>query len=151
MLEFVGQPNIAMLIAAGFSIFTYARQMLRNQPELKGKLAKALSEKLESPLATAGVIILITGAGGAFGGMIRLAGVGEAIEGLAEKFSLNYILLAWVATAVVRIAQGSATDSHDYRRGADVRGDRRWQWTALSSALCFPRDWVWLHHPVVDE
>jgi len=35
--------------------------------------------------------------------------VGEAIEGLAEKFSLNYILLAWVATAVVRIAQGSAT------------------------------------------
>ena len=49
MLEFVGQPNIAMLIAAGFSIFTYARQMLRNQPELKGKLAKALSEKLESP------------------------------------------------------------------------------------------------------
>ncbi len=109
MLEFVGQPNIAMLIAAGFSIFTYARQMLRNQPELKGKLAKALSEKLESPLATAGVIILITGAGGAFGGMIRLAGVGEAIEGLAEKFSLNYILLAWVATAVVRIAQGSAT------------------------------------------
>ncbi|MGB1674742.1 MAG: hypothetical protein ACPHRA_16095, partial [Limisphaerales bacterium] len=34
---------------------------------------------------------------------------GEAIEGLAEKFSLNYILLAWVATAVVRIAQGSAT------------------------------------------
>ena len=35
--------------------------------------------------------------------------MGEAIEGLAEKFSLNYILLAWVATAVVRIAQGSAT------------------------------------------
>lgn len=108
-LEFVGQPNIAMLIAAAFAIMTYAQQLLANQPELKGKLAKALSEKLESPLSTAGVIILITGAGGAFGGMIRLAGVGETIEALADKFSVSYILLAWLATAVVRVAQGSAT------------------------------------------
>ena len=57
----------------------------------------------------AGVIILITGAGGAFGGMIRLAGVGETIQALADKFNISYILLAWLATAVVRIAQGSAT------------------------------------------
>jgi GntP family gluconate:H+ symporter len=68
-----------------------------------------LSEKLDAPLHMAGVIILITGAGGAFGGMIRLAGVGETIQALADKFNISYILLAWLATAVVRIAQGSAT------------------------------------------
>jgi len=61
------------------------------------------------PLLTAGVIILITGAGGAFGGMIRLAGVGETIEALANEYKISYILLAWGATAVIRIAQGSAT------------------------------------------
>ena len=68
-------------------------------------IAKALQE----PLQTAGIIILITGAGGAFGGMIRLAGVGDTIGSLAEEFKISYILLAWGATAVVRIAQGSAT------------------------------------------
>ena len=42
---------------------------------------------------------------------VRLAGVGETIGALADKFSISYILLAWGATAVVRIAQGSATVS----------------------------------------
>jgi GntP family gluconate:H+ symporter len=108
-LEFIGQSNIAMLIAAGFAVFTYARQLIITTPSLKGNLSRTLSEKLEAPLHTAGVIIMITGAGGAFGGMIRLAGVGETIEALAHKFNISYILLAWLATAVVRIAQGSAT------------------------------------------
>ncbi|MBT5690285.1 MAG: hypothetical protein HN675_10360 [Opitutae bacterium] len=108
-LEFLGQPNIAMLIAAGFAILTYAQQLIKNDSSLQGKLSRKLGEKLEAPLQTAGVIILITGAGGAFGGMIRLAGVGETIEGLATSYNISYILLAWLATAVVRIAQGSAT------------------------------------------
>ena len=68
-----------------------------------------LAKALEDPLQTAGVIILITGAGGAFGGMIRLAGVGETIEALARNNDISLILLAWSATAVIRIAQGSAT------------------------------------------
>ena len=41
--------------------------------------------------------------------MIRLAGVGDVIEGMAKEFNISYVLLAWLATAVVRIAQGSAT------------------------------------------
>ena len=68
-----------------------------------------LAKALEDPLQTAGVIILITGAGGAFGGMIRLAGIGETIEALAQSYGISYILLAWGATAIIRIAQGSAT------------------------------------------
>ena len=108
-LQFVGHSNIAMLIAAAFAVATYAAQLIKNNPSLKGNLSKTLSEKLDAPLHMAGVIILITGAGGAFGGMIRLAGVGETIQALADKFNISYILLAWLATAVVRIAQGSAT------------------------------------------
>jgi GntP family gluconate:H+ symporter len=68
-----------------------------------------LSKTLEAPLLTAGSIILITGAGGAYGGMIRLSGVGEIIAYHATRMDLSYVLLAWVITAFVRIAQGSAT------------------------------------------
>ena len=47
--------------------------------------------------------------GGAFGAMIRLSGVGEVIGELATDFNISYVLLAWLVTAIIRIAQGSAT------------------------------------------
>jgi GntP family gluconate:H+ symporter len=61
------------------------------------------------PLETAGVIILITAAGGAFGAMIRHSGVGEVIKDLADGYGVNYVLLAWLVAAVIRVAQGSGT------------------------------------------
>ncbi len=110
-LAFFGSPNVAMTMAAGVAIFTLAQQVILEAAGKDLNLSKKLQETLEGPLGMAGVIILITGAGGAFGGMIRLAGVGDVIEGLAKEFDVSYVLLAWVATAVVRIAQGSATVS----------------------------------------
>ena len=110
-LEFFGNSNVAMLIAAVVAIFTLAVQMLREQRIEEGGVMQTLAKAVESPLQTAGIIILITGAGGAFGGMIRLAGVGETIELLAKSYNISLILLAWGATAIVRIAQGSATVS----------------------------------------
>jgi GntP family gluconate:H+ symporter len=98
-----------MLLAALVAIYTLAAQTIREKRPMEGGLMSTLSKALEDPLQTAGVIILITGAGGAFGGMIRLAGVGETIGGLANTYNISLILLAWGATAVVRIAQGSAT------------------------------------------
>ena len=108
-LEFFGSPNIAMLLAALLAIYTLAAQMIRESRPMEGGLMSTLAKVLEDPLQTAGVIILITGAGGAFGGMIRLAGVGETIAALARSYDISLILLAWGATAIIRIAQGSAT------------------------------------------
>lgn len=110
-LEFFGNPNVAMLVAAVISIYTLAAQMIGEKRIGEGGVMSTLAKALENPLQTAGIIILITGAGGAFGGMIRLAGVGETIEALAKSYNISLILLAWGATAVVRIAQGSATVS----------------------------------------
>ncbi len=110
-LEFFGDSNIAMLLAALIAIYTLAIQMIRESRILQDGVMATLAKALEDPLQTAGIIILITGAGGAFGGMIRLAGVGETIEALANSYNISLILLAWGATAVVRIAQGSATVS----------------------------------------
>jgi gluconate:H+ symporter, GntP family len=61
------------------------------------------------PLEVAGVIILITAAGGAYGAMIKNAGVGDSVRAMANGAAVNYVLLAWVLALVVRVAQGSAT------------------------------------------
>ncbi|MCD8533979.1 MAG: GntP family permease [Verrucomicrobia bacterium] len=63
------------------------------------------------PLETAGVIILITSAGGAFGTMIQNTGIATTVSEMAQLYKINLILLAWGVTAFVRIAQGSATVS----------------------------------------
>jgi GntP family gluconate:H+ symporter len=70
---------------------------------------KQVGDAMGSPLEVAGVIILITAAGGAYGAMIRNAGIGDAVKALAGGDSVNYVLLAWVLSVVVRVAQGSAT------------------------------------------
>lgn len=100
-LEFAGNRNIALVVGAGLAVWLLMRQR-------KLTLAK-VSEVIGPPFATAGVIILIASAGGAFGFMLKNAGVGEAIKALADGREVNLILLAWTVSAVIRIAQGSAT------------------------------------------
>jgi len=62
-----------------------------------------------SPLSTAGIIILITSAGGAFGAMIKHSGVGRSVEAVADIVNVGYILLAWLLSSIMKIAQGSGT------------------------------------------
>ena len=100
-VAFLGNKNIALLLGTGVALRLLARQR---------RLAFGEVEKMIGPpIETAGVIILITAAGGAFGGMLANAGVGDAIKGLAENRAVNLIVLGWVVAAVLRIAQGSAT------------------------------------------
>lgn len=101
-LEFVGNRNIALLIGALLAMVLVVRQ-----PGRKVGLATLLGPALE----TAGVIILITSAGGAFGLMLRHGGVGEAIRIAATGREINLILLAWGVALIMKFAQGSATVS----------------------------------------
>ena len=103
ILEFIGNRNIALLIGAVLSMIVVARQR---------KLTLAgLGTLLGPALETAGVIILITSAGGAFGGMLRNAKVGDAISAAASGHSVNLVLLAWTVAVILKFAQGSATVS----------------------------------------
>jgi GntP family gluconate:H+ symporter len=99
--EFIGNRNVALVIGAALAVVLLMRQR-------KFSMAK-VTEIIGPPFATAGVIILIASAGGAFGFMLKNAGVGEAIKALAAGREVNLILLAWTVSAVIRIAQGSAT------------------------------------------
>lgn len=100
-VEFIGDKNVALTIGAALSLWLLVRQ--------KGLSMETIMNELGPPLETAGIIILITSAGGAFGGMIAKTGVGDAIKAATAGQNISILLLAWAFAAVMRIAQGSAT------------------------------------------
>ncbi len=100
VLEFLGNRNVALLIGALLAMMLVVRQGIK-----VGDLGTLLGPALE----TAGVIILITAAGGAFGLMLKHAGVGDAIKLYAAGREINLILLAWGVALMMKFAQGSAT------------------------------------------
>ena len=97
----MGDRHIALLIGAIMAMALLMRQK-------QCRLAR-VTELIGPQFATAGVIILIASAGGAFGAMLRNAGVGEVITVYAKQWNLNLIFVGWAVSAVIRIAQGSAT------------------------------------------
>ncbi|HIG28028.1 MAG TPA: GntP family permease [Verrucomicrobiales bacterium] len=103
VIQFLGNKNLALMIGTWFAI-----QLLRKQRQLD---SNGLSDYIGKALESAGVIILITCAGGAFGMMLRHAGVGEVVAYLAERYRIDYILLAWLTAAIMKTAQGSGTVS----------------------------------------
>jgi GntP family gluconate:H+ symporter len=64
---------------------------------------------MQSALAGAGVIILITSAGGAFGQMLKMTGVATLVRELPVHSPTVVLLLAFLITAAIRTAQGSST------------------------------------------
>jgi GntP family gluconate:H+ symporter len=100
-VEFVGNRNVALIVGAMMAMWVLARQ--------KGYSIAKICSLIGPPLETAGMIILITSAGGAFGLMLKNAGVGDAIKAAAAGREVNYVFLSWLVSSVIRIAQGSAT------------------------------------------
>lgn len=96
-----GHPNVALALAAGIALVTLA--FYRTQ---RGTPVRSL---VQGALADAGTIILVTAAGGVFGGVLQETGVGERIRDLAQTHRLGVLPLAFVVTALIRTAQGSAT------------------------------------------
>jgi GntP family gluconate:H+ symporter len=101
VLEFFGNRIVGLIVGAVLAVWLVMRQ--------RGWTMAKVCEAISPPFATAGVIILIASAGGAFGGMLKNAGVGEAIKAVATGHELNLIVLAWSVSAIIRVAQGSAT------------------------------------------
>ncbi|HYE30747.1 MAG TPA: SLC13 family permease [Methylomirabilota bacterium] len=99
--DFIGNRNVALIIGAAIAMAVLMRQR---------KLGFGAVEEMIGPaLATGAMVILITSAGGAFGLMLRNAGVGDTIRDLTAGREINLILLSWFVAAVIRMAQGSAT------------------------------------------
>ena len=101
LLEFVGHPFSALIIATLAAIY-----FLGIRRGMKKELILELSTRALGP---AGIIILITGAGGVLKQMMTASGMGEAIAVSMAGSAMPPILLAWLLAAAVRVTQGSAT------------------------------------------
>lgn len=103
VVRFLGEKNAALVTGAVISLLLLAKYRRGDQ--------KGISESVQGALTSGGMIILITSAGGAFGAMLQQTGVSERIASLTEGYQVALIPLAWLVTAIVRTAQGSATVS----------------------------------------
>jgi Gnt-I system low-affinity gluconate transporter len=101
ILVFLGHPFVALILATLTAIhfLCLKRGMTRQQ-------ALDLSTKALGP---AGIIILITGAGGVLRQILIDSGIGTIMAESIAGSAMPVILLAWLLAAVVRVTQGSAT------------------------------------------
>jgi len=106
----IGNANLALLVSAGVAMWVYARQRSASRA--------ALAEMVEMSLMSAGVIILITAAGGAFGATLQAAQIGPMIERAFAGWAsgsgtmgsgLIFLFLGFGVASLMKIAQGSST------------------------------------------
>jgi Gnt-I system low-affinity gluconate transporter len=100
ILVFIGHPFTALIIATLFSILLCIKRNMSRQTILE------LSTKALGP---AGIIILVTGAGGVLKQILVDSGIGTVLAESIADSSFPVLILAWLLSAVVRVTQGSAT------------------------------------------
>ncbi|MBS4535652.1 gluconate:H+ symporter [Clostridium sp. D2Q-14] len=99
IITFLGSPVIAVGIGLIVAIFALTGNYSRQET----------LEKMEVGIKSAGIIILVTGGGGALGMVLRDSGAGDYIAELIAQSNLPAILLPFVIATLVRLIQGSGT------------------------------------------
>ena len=100
-VEFIGHPFSALIIAT--LIATYVLCVKR------GMSKQTILDLSTKALGPAGIIILITGAGGVLKQILVDSGIGKIMAESMANSAMSPIVLAWILAAVVRVTQGSAT------------------------------------------
>jgi GntP family gluconate:H+ symporter len=101
ILQFFGNPAIALTVAVLLAMWLLGIR--------RGMTSAELSEITGSSLRPVGMILLVVGAGAFFGAVLSATGVGKAVADSLSQAGLPIILSAFVISAGMRIAQGSAT------------------------------------------
>lgn len=101
ILGFIGHPFTALTLATLLSIYFLGVK--------KGFSKKDILDLSTKALGPAGIIILITGAGGVLKQILVDSGIGKMMAESIASSSLPPVILAWTLAAIVRVTQGSAT------------------------------------------
>ncbi|WP_076260192.1 GntP family permease [Intrasporangium flavum] len=101
VLDFLGTPLVALLIAVILAMFTLGRGA--------GMGVKEVSSSLEGSLGPIAGIILIVAAGGGFKQTLVDTGIGQLVADWIAQSGLSVLLLAWLVAVLIRLATGSAT------------------------------------------
>ena len=100
-LKMIGHPFSALIIA---NIIAWYVLGIR-----RGIGKETLFNITSKSMAPAGIIILLTGAGGVFKQMLVNTGTGEMLANYFANEGVSILLFSFLAAAIVRILQGSAT------------------------------------------
>src|SRR5699024_1482096 len=73
------------------------------------RIGGLLEDLVDDALGPVCSIILITGAGGAFGAILTATGIGGELADSLDSLGLPLIVAAYLVTMAMRVAQGSAT------------------------------------------
>ncbi|MGV9425016.1 GntP family permease [Streptomyces sp. NPDC003656] len=101
VIEFFGHPFVALTIAL---LLAYYLLGIR-----RGWSRKSLENVSTASLKPVGNILLVVGAGGIFGAVLKASGVAQALSDTFHGVGLPVIVLAYLISLVLRVAQGSAT------------------------------------------
>jgi GntP family gluconate:H+ symporter len=101
VIEFFGNPFVALTIAL---LLAYYLLGIR-----RGWSRKSLERVSTSSLKPVGNILLVVGAGGVFGAVLKASGVAQALSDTFHGVGLPVIVLSYLISLVLRVAQGSAT------------------------------------------
>ena len=101
LLAFVGHPFTALLIATFLAIYFMGIRRGFTRDTIMNLSTKAL--------APAGLIILVTGAGGVFKQLLVDSGIGVQLAESMSHSAMPPIALAYILALLIRVSQGSAT------------------------------------------
>ncbi|CAO97410.1 GntP family transporter [Erwinia tasmaniensis] len=132
LLTLIGTPAIALLLALALSAWLLGLR--------RGWSKDKLSELLDRAIPGSAGVILVAGAGGAFGKVLVESGVGKALVLSLENIHLPLIPAAFLLSLALRASQGSATVAILTTSGLlaeAVSGISEWQLVLVTLSTCF--------------
>ncbi len=101
VILFFGDATIALLLAVLLAVFVLG--------VMKGRPMQQVMQWLNDAIAGVAVILLIITAGGVFKQVLVDSGTAAYITSFSQQWSIHPLLFAWIITALLRVAIGSAT------------------------------------------
>lgn len=132
LLRMLGETPVALLLSVIFAAVVLGLA--------RGTSREKVERLMEGALGPVCSVILITGAGGMFGGVLRSSGIGNALAASLEGIGVPLLLAAFLIAGALRIAQGSATVALTTTAGllagpVIAAGYNEWQLAALVTTV----------------
>ncbi|GGH98544.1 GntP family transporter [Arthrobacter liuii] len=101
LASFIGNPFLALLVAVALSFFLLAVR--------RGWSFRETGEIFEGSLPPIASILMVVAAGGVFGNVLQVSGIGSALSKTLDTLGVPLLLLGFIISLALRAAQGSAT------------------------------------------
>ena len=101
LVGLLGDKNVALTLGASVGLFTLF--------QIKKGDNNAIKDAMHSALSSGGIVLMITCAGGAFGGMLQQSGIRGVVEQFDVAGGMWFLPMAFILTSMIRTVQGSAT------------------------------------------